>query len=165
MGYICELYRINDEIIDKIVDDPNWGFDFVFYNYAEVGGAFHIQNDTVFSTDKAWDIADYLISKFAKSKGEEINVLGYDPDKENPASDVLSVIKSPEVKRINELIKQIDTSTISEFYDRAETIRNYRYRSDLIEKVDDYVIYHINKIREAYSKAAAENDGIVVRIG
>jgi hypothetical protein len=165
MGLICELYRIDDATIDRIVGNPKWGFDFILYNYAEVGGCFHKQNNTVFSTDKAWAIADYLISKFAKSKGKEVNVLGDMVEKDNSGSDGLRVIKSQEVKRNNEVIKQIDTSTISEFYDREEIIRNYKYRADWIEEVDDYVISHVAKIKEAYCKAASTNEGLVVRIG
>jgi hypothetical protein len=165
MGLICELYRIGDATIDRIVENPKWGFDFILYNYAEVGGPFHKQNDTVFSTDKAWVIADYLISKFAKSKGTEVNVLGDKVEKDYSGSDGLRVIKSQEVKRANEIIQQIDTSTISKFYDREETIENSCYRADWIEEVDDYVISHVAKIREAYSKAASRNEGLVVRIG
>jgi hypothetical protein len=165
MGLICELYRIDDTTIDKIVENPKWGFDFIFYNYAEVGGPFHKENDTVFSTDKGWSIADYLIFQFAKSKRVEVNVLGDKVEKGYSGSDGLRVIKSQEVKRINEIIRQIDLSTISKFYNREDTITNDLYRADLIEEVGDYVISHIAKIKEAYSKAAAENDGIVVRIG
>jgi hypothetical protein len=165
MGLICELYRIDDATIDKIVENPKWGFDFILYNYAEVGGSFHKQNDTVFSTDKAWAIADYLISKYAKSKGIEINVLGEKVEKDYSGSEGLRVIKSKEVKRVHEIIKQIDTSTISKFYVREETIKNYRYSADLIEEVDDYIISHVGKIMEAYSKAASKNEGLVVRIG
>jgi hypothetical protein len=165
MGLICELYRIDDATIDKIVENPNWGVDFILYNYAEVGGSFHKQNDIVFSTDKAWAIADYLISKFAKSKGTEINVLGDKVERDYSGSDGLRVIKSKEVKRINEVIKQVDIPTISEFYDREDTIRNYIYRAHLIEEVDEYVIADVVKIKEAYSTAAPKNNGLVVRIG
>lgn len=165
MGLVCELYPIDDATIDKIVENPKWGFDFILYNYAEVGGMFHKQNDTVFSTDKAWGIADYLISKFAKSRGAQINVLGEQVERDYSGSDGLRVIKSQEVKRVNEIIRQIDTSTISKLYDREETIKNYCYSADWIEEVDGYVISHVDKIKEAYSKAASKDFGLVIRIG
>jgi hypothetical protein len=165
MGLICEFYRIDDATIDKIIDDPKWGYDFILLNYAEVGGSCHVENDTVFSTDKAWAIADYLISQYAISKGFEINVLGDKVEKDYSGSEGLRVIKSQEVNHVNELIKHIDTSTISEFYDREDTIRNNLYRAHWIEKVDHYVISHVVTFKEAYSKAVSENNGLVVRIG
>ena len=165
MGFICELYRIDDPTIDKIVENPKWGYDFISYNYAEVGGSHHVQDDTVFSTDKAWSIADYLITKYAQSKGTEINLLGDKVEKDYSGSDGLRVIKSEEVKRINDIIKQIDTSTIADFYDREETFRNCRYSADWIEEVDDYVISHVAQIKLAYGKAASKHQGLVIRIG
>lgn len=165
MGLICELYRIDDATIDKMVENPEWGYEFIMHNYAEVGASRHVKDDTVFSTDKAWSIADYLILQYAKSIGAEINVLGDTVEKDYSGSDGLRVVKSQEVKRVNELISQIDTATISKFYNREDTLINYCYGADWIEEVDDYVISHVAKIKEAYNKAAAENDGIVVRIG
>jgi hypothetical protein len=165
MGFICELYRIDDLTIDQIIENPEWGNKFISHNYAEVYGPQHVENDTVFSIDKAWAIADYLITQYAKSKGEEVNILSDKLDKHYSGSDGLRVIKSQEVKRVNELIKYIDPFTISEFYDREDTIKNYRYGADWIKQIDDYVICHVIKIKEAYGKASYKNDGLVVRIG
>ena len=63
------------------------------------------------------------------------------------------------------IIRQIDIATIYRFYDREDTIRQGHYRADWIEEDDDYVIFHVAKIKDTYCKAATENEGFVIRIG
>lgn len=163
MGRILELYRVSDTIIDKIHQDPEWAESYITNNYASVTGALHRQNDTVFSTDKAWDVARYLIQTYLATKGSSYPILGEHYHDELFNDEFLSV-KSPQVREINDLLQEFELGQLNAFYSKQE-IAEQCYQGNWVEHLDDYVLRHIATIKEAYQKAAANGDGLVVRTG
>jgi hypothetical protein len=162
MGRICELYTIDNGTIDKIHQDPAWGYEYIMNNYSSVDGPFHSE-DTVFSTDKGWDVARYLIQKFLEAKGSEEHVLG-EKHHDDFFNDELLLIRSDTVQAINSLLKDMQLEHISSFYNKQE-IANNCYNGYWIVNNYDYVLDHVTTIKAAYRKAAAKGDGLVVKTG
>jgi hypothetical protein len=163
MGRILELYRLSDAMIDKIHKDPVWAESYITNNYASVSGALHQQNDTVFSIDKAWDVARYLIQKYLVSKGSSYPIFG-EHHHDELFNDEFLAIKSPQVQEINALLQEMQPEQLNAFYNKPE-IAELCYQGDWVEHLDDYVLRHIATIKEAYQKAAAHEEGLVVRTG
>jgi hypothetical protein len=162
MGRICELYTIDDATIDKIHQDPAWGYEYIMSTYASVYGALH-SKDTVFSTDKGWDVARYLIQKFLESKGLKEHVLG-EQNQEDFFSDHLLWIKSDRVQVINSFLQEMPLKQLTNFYNKQE-IADQCYNGDWIVDLYDYVMDHVATIKAAYRKAVANGNGLVVRTG
>ena len=162
MGLICELYRVNDSLIDDILKDPEWGYNYICEQYAWVSAPNHFPGDTVFSMDKAWNITKALFSKYLATKGVHFDVLGQKANFKYSGSDDLYVVKSKDVEFINSIIKDIEVEEIARYTNEIEVPENNR--SQWI-KADDYLSCHIQNIKDAYREAALHNQGIVSRIG
>jgi hypothetical protein len=160
MGRVLELYRFDDATIDKIHQAPSWAEDYITSNYSNVSGALHRPGDTVFYTDKAWDIARYLIQEYLASKGVYFHVLGEEVH-DDLFSDEFLLIKAQKVKEINALLQQMQLNELEAFYDKQE-IAEKCYRGDWVGDLDDYVLGHVATIKAAYQKAASGGDGLVV---
>lgn len=160
MGRVLELYRFDDATIDKIHQDPIWAEEYITNNYSSVSGTHHHLGDTIFCTDKAWDIARYLIQEYFASKGASYHVLGEDVQ-DDLFSDKFLPVKSQKVKEINALLEVMPLDELKAFYDE-QRIKEQCYCGDWVEHLDDYVLGHVATIKEAYQKAAASGDGLVI---
>lgn len=162
MGLICELYRINDSLIEDILKDPDWGYNYICEHYAWVSAPNHFTGDTVFSMDKAWNITKFLFLKYLATKGVHFDVLGQKANPKYSGSDDLYVVKSKDVDFINSIIKDIEVEEIARYMNEIEV--QEINGSDWIE-TDDYLSYHIKNVKDAYREAALHGQGIVSRIG
>ena len=160
MGRVLELYRLDDATIDKIHQEPLWAEEYITNNYSSVFGTHHHLGDTVFCTDKAWDVARYLIQKYLASKGASFHVLGEEVH-DDLFSDEFLPIKSQRVKEINALLQEMRLEELKAFYDKQK-IKEKCYRGDWVGELNDYIIGHVATIKEAYQTAAASGDGLVV---
>jgi len=156
MGIVCNFLRVSNETINYLLANPDISDDYLSENYASVFGKFHRENDTVFYTDKAWSVALYLLkeSNPTLSIYLEGNMLTNDSDK---------YIRPEEVLIVYNNIKLIVPDTLKKFHDYGKMMQNHIYGADkfTIESWD-YVKEHIITIQDAFSKAAACNEGIIL---
>ena len=132
-------------------------------NFCWVDGKYHIAEDYVFETDKAWDIANFLLKKCDPSPDEAL--LGINGVKINPAGDWDSsaYINPEQVKRIHFVLEQISREQLIGAYDQQELIENRVYGGDRFDKSEmDYILTHVYMIKKAFSEAAKKGDNIVV---
>ncbi len=150
MGIICELYRMSDADIEELTRvDPGIAEKFINDNYGNVYGKFHKQNDTVFSLDKGWDVTKFLLKKADFSADKILNEL----DKK--------YINSSNVKRMNNVIKQLKIENLLDLCDPIELIKNNVYRAE-IGKNKENIEYHLNIYKSGFNRASEMNDGIVI---
>lgn len=164
MGIVCGLYRIEDKTIDKLIIEPENSQNWIDENYSSIFGKFHIENETVFELDKGWAVAKFLLRECDPTKekilqhldGEEINSKEYDYPK---------YIKSNKVKKINEILKTINEESLKKAFSIDEMLQNNIYKADFFDETNwNYLIQHIDIIKNAFEKSAENNDGIVINL-
>ena len=164
MGIVCGFYRIKDEIIDQFLKNPTWAYHFISENYQSVSGQYHIEDDTAFSIDKAWDIARFLLQQCDSSPQKNLTSLyGEKINKTSIYTDCLHYIKSQMVERIHMALSHISTECIMKVYDRDKMIEDEVYRADWWDVIDwEYILSHIQTIKNAFAKANEQKEGIIV---
>lgn len=141
---IEELKKMKSQIAEEFLDD----------HYANILGEYHRENDTVFSMDKGWDIAKFLIKQTDNSKDKFLQVL----DKK--------YIESDQAKRVNELLNKINNEQLKEICDRKLMVENHVYLAKKLENWNEtnfwnYILPHLDTYKKAFKKASELNNGIV----
>lgn len=165
MGFICEFYRVEDKIIDQFIGNPK-EFERYFYDsYVNPFGEFHREGDNFFYTDKAWDIAMYLLKSNDSSKDKILDKI--EGTEVSKYADGFSYIKSQDVKSINNEMRNITIDQVLEVYDDEKMIEDGIYRAGWFTKSDnlDYILDHVKTIQEAFQKSSENNDGILILKG
>lgn len=162
MGIVCGFYIVKDEVIEELLNNPEDSQDWIDENYSSVFGKCHFQNDTVFEVDKGWAVAKFLLKEndFTNQKilnsldGEELNPKNYDFPK---------YIKSVKVKEINEILKTISEENIKEVFDVKKMQLNNVYNAEYFDQTNwQFLMLHINTIKEAFQKSAEKVSGIII---
>ncbi len=155
MGIVCELYRIPDSEIEKLKKIESEIEEKYFdEHFANIYGKYHKENDTVFSMDKGWDIARFLIKQKDNTEDKFLQIL----DKK--------YIESDEVKRVNEFLDKIFEEQLKEICDRKLMTKNQIYLAKRLEDWNEanfwnYILPHFETYKKAFKKASELNDGIV----
>ena len=141
---IEELKKMKSQIAEEFLDD----------HFANILGEYHRENDTVFSMDKGWDIARFLIKQTDKSKDKFLQIL----DKK--------YIESDQAKRVNELLCGINSDGIKEVCDRKLMAEKQVYLAKRLENWTEqnfwnYISPHLETYKKAFQKAVELNHGIV----
>jgi hypothetical protein len=141
---IGELKKMQSEIAEKFLDD----------HYANILGEYHKENDTVFSMDKGWDIARFLIKQKDDSNDKFLQIL----DKK--------YIESDKAKRVNLLLEEIVNEQIKDICDRKLMVENQVYFAKRLESWNEtnfwnYIFPHLETYKKAFRKASELNHGIV----
>lgn len=157
MGIVCNFLRVSNETINYLLANPDISDNYLSQNYASVYGKFHRENNTVFYTDKAWSIALYLL----KESNSNLRVYLEGNFLTNDLTD--KYIRPEEVLIIYSNIKHIAPDTLKKIHDSEKMKQNYIYGADsfTIESWD-YIKEHIVTIQNAFTKAAACNEGIIL---
>lgn len=164
MGIICELYIIDDQEIQILINSPNTFEDYLMNNYASVFGAKHIEDETVFSMDKAWDIAKFLIKQNDTSQTKILSKLDGLPILENSYTGY-SYILSKEVKEISKYLQCIHSHDIINT-NTATISDNFVYNSEWLQPENwSYILEHFYCFQNGFLKASEKNSGIVISIG
>ena len=135
---------MKSQIAEEFLDD----------HFANILGEYHRENDTVFSMDKGWDIARFLIKQTDKSKDKFLQIL----DKK--------YIESDQAKRVNELLCGINSDGIKEVCDRKLMAEKQVYLAKRLENWTEqnfwnYISPHLETYKKAFQKAVELNHGIV----
>ncbi|MFC7773033.1 DUF1877 family protein [Flavobacterium sp. GCM10027622] len=160
---ICEFYRIDDKNITKLKNlSEDKLSEFLVENYSSVYGQYHKQNDTVFSLDKAWDVARFLL-KTNDSTADKIldNIFG-EPFDEN-SYEIYNYLLSDKVKNINQILLKIQIDDLYKEYDEEKMISQNVYKASGFHWT--FIKQHIETISAAFKKAAEQNDGLIINIG
>lgn len=154
MGIVCELYRMSDSDIGKLKEmNPDEAENFLYENYANTEGKYHKYNDTVFSMDKGWAIARFLIKQNDKSEDNFLKILDQ------------NFIESENVKRVSSLFNTLESDKIKALCDRKLMVENRVYLAKRLETWTEsnywnYILPHIETFKKAFKKASELNSGI-----
>ncbi len=164
MGMICEIYIIDDSEIKMLISNPDTFDNYLTDNYSYIYGNKYIENETVFSMDKAWDIAKFLIKQNDKSKKNVLNKLDGLPISEKSYSGN-NYILANEVIEINNWLSIIKSDDIMN--SNLESVNDdFVYRAEwLVPENWNYILEHFYTFQKAFSKAVEKNSGIVISIG
>ena len=163
MGIVCGFYRMNEETIKRLKSEPELAQNFIDENYSWANGKYHLVGDTVFETDKAWDIAKFLLKKCDTSTDKVLSKL--DGVKIESLSDWNSprYISFEDVKKIHQVLETISFEQLMKLYDQQELVENNVYRASSFDEPDwDYFLSHIQTIKKAFARAAQFQDWIVI---
>lgn len=155
MGIVCELYRIADSRIEELKKmDSEIAEEFLDEHFANIYGKYHKENDTIFSMDKGWDIARFLIKKKDDSEDKFLQILD------------TKFIESDKAKRVNLLLDKIINEQIKDACDRTLMSKNQIYLAKRLEDWDEtnfwnYIFPHLETYKKAFRKASELNEGIV----
>jgi hypothetical protein len=164
MGVICSFYRLNSEAIHQLKQMPSdeaWSW--IMTNYAEVNGKYHIEDDTAFETDKAWDIAKFLLKKCDPSPGSVLSKL--DGVKLYSSDDWVEprYIEPGAVKEIYGVLKSISVEQIQKEYNQKEMVDNNVYKADLFGISNwDYFMQHVDTMKKAFARASETGDCLLI---
>jgi hypothetical protein len=163
MGVCCGFYRMSNEMVDNLKSQPEHAQNYIDENYCWISGKYHIEDDIVFETDKAWDIVKFLLQKCDPSPGKVLQELY--GKKIDPAGDwdYSRYINAEKVRQILRVIQIISPEQIIKAYNHDEMIKDGVYRARLYDEPDwDYFFFHIETMKRAFAKAVASGDNIVV---
>nr|WP_315153204.1 DUF1877 family protein [uncultured Flavobacterium sp.] len=164
MGIVCEFYRIDDNVINTFLQDPIKFESYFYDNYVNPDGQFHDEGNTYFYSDKAWDIANFLIQQNDTSAEKLLDGILGTSIKEIEG---ISYIKSEDVLKMNNLLIKITSQQIEEAYDEEKMKNPYIYNAGWFTKEEnwDYILRHVNTFFEVFEKAAEHSDGIIISRG
>lgn len=166
MGIVCDYCRVKDETIDYFANHPDEAREFFETNYFWVTGKYHTADDTVFSTDKAWDIAKFLIKECDTTPDKILNEIDGKTFDEKEGLDSLFYIKSDKVKKINFLLRKISEKNLLDAYDQNKLIEKGVYSADLFGLEHwRYILGHFQTMQKAFAKAEECDDGLVINYG
>ena len=75
----------------------------------------------------------------------------------------LKYIKSVKVKEINEILKTISEENIKEVFDVKKMQLNNVYNAEYFDQTNwQFLMLHINTIKEAFQKSAEKVSGIII---
>jgi hypothetical protein len=162
MGIVCGYYRIENEIIENLKTESENAQNWIDENYSNVYGKYHIENETVFEIDKGWAVAKYLLKECDKTSekvlnkidGTEINKFDYDSPK---------YIYSENVKEIYQALEKITEDEIKVIFNIQKMREQNIYNADFFDESNwDFLMLHINTIKNAFRKATEKENGIII---
>jgi len=163
MGIVCGFYRVNKETIEQLKSQPEQAQNYIDDNYTSVSGKYHLEQDITFETDKAWDIAMFLLKKCDPTTDKELKHLVGIPINPDDGWGSPRYINPQNVQIIHDILQTITLEQLAEANDQEEMIQNNVYAADWWDEPDwEYFNSHIDSIKKAFSKAAVHNDGIVI---
>jgi hypothetical protein len=163
MGKVCGFYRMNSEMVDFLRNNHENLENYIDENYSWGDGKYHKMDDIVFETDKAWDIAKFLLKKCDPSSEKVLQKL--DGIKIDPTGDWdgSRYISPEQVKEIHRVLEQVSHQKIVEVYNQQELIENHVYRADWFDEPNwEYLFSHVDTMKRAFAKAAETGDNIVI---
>jgi hypothetical protein len=161
MGIVCEFYLVDDTFIDGFSENPEASERYFYDNYASPDGQFHKEGENNFYSDKAWDIASFLLTQNDTSEEKILDgLLG--ESLENLEG--LSYIKTINVAKMNTILHQISLQQIEEAYDESKMRDPYVYNAGHFTKHNnwDYILDHVKTILKAFEKATENKKGIII---
>lgn len=161
MGIVCEFYLVDDNFIDEFLESQEATERYFYDNYANPDGEFHDEGENNFYSDKAWDIASFLIRQNDTSQEKILSGLLGQP-LENLEG--LSYIKTMNVAEMNQILNQISPQQIEDAYDESKMQDPYVYNAGYItkEKSWNYILHHVEIIFKAFKKASEKGKRIIV---
>ena len=151
MGIICELYRLPDSEIEELKKlDVDQAEEYLNEKFAFVDSEYHKQNDTVFSMDKDWNIARFLIQQCDNSQNKILLKLN---DR---------FIKSEDVKLVNEALELIEIENLKKVYNQEKLIENYVYRGNYEINWDYINNWHLKVYKSGFKRASEMDSGIAI---
>jgi hypothetical protein len=163
MGIGCGFYRMNNDMVDFLKSNPENAQAFIDENYCWAGGKYHIENDIVFDTDKAWDIAKFLLNKCDPTPNKVLQKL--DGTKIDPRGDWdgSRYISPEQVKEVHGVLGQITFEKLVAAYNRQDMIDSHVYKADWFEDPNwDYIFSHVDTMKKAFARAVETGDNIVI---
>lgn len=163
MGTILEFYRLPDEKITALRNQPERSYiKYLQDNYVSVYGSGHKENDTVFSLDKTWDVIGFLIVEADTTANKALKELYGEPLTEN-YYDGYNYLLSEKVKTIYQLLQEMQTKDLYQFYDDEKMENQSIYKAlgfqwSFIEK-------QIEIVKSAFQKSADTNCGLIISMG
>jgi len=163
MGIVGEFYRVEDEVIDYFIQHPKEASDYFQDNYNVVYGKFHNEPDRHFYTDKAWDIAIFLLKECDHTENKVISGIKgqlFDPkDWDTP-----SYLKSTQVNEIADALENITEQQLENALNVEKMKVQNVYRAEWGTKGnwEDYILIHTKELISAFSAAKRYTDGIVI---
>ena len=164
MGIVCEFYLVDDHIINKFSKSSEVSEEYFYNHYVNPDGSFHDEGENYFYSDKAWDIAKFLICQNDTSQEKILDGLLGQPFEK--LEDV-SYIKATNVAKMDKIINQISLQQVEGAYDESQMQNPYVYNAGYFtkEKDWDYILNHVKTFLKAFNKAAENGKGIIVRKG
>ncbi|WP_264536812.1 YfbM family protein [Flavobacterium sp. N1736] len=161
MGIVCEFYLVDDKFIHEFSENPKELEKHFYDNYVNPDGDFHDEGENYFYSDKAWNIASFLISQNDTSQEKILAGLLGEP-LENLEG--LSYIKTINVAGMNQILNQISMQQIEDAYDESKMKDPYVYNAGYFTKENswNYILHHVEIIFTAFKKAAENGKAIIV---
>ena len=160
MGIVLEFYRLSDE---KIVALKNQSeklcSEYLDDNYAYVFGKEHKENDTVFSLDKTWDVIRFLMIEADKTESKILSEL-YGESLNQKFHGDYNFLLSKKVKAINNILREIETKDLFEFYNEEKMENQMIYKASGFHQ--DFLEDQIEIVKLAFEKAANSNSGLII---
>jgi hypothetical protein len=163
MGIVGEFYRVEDEVINYYIQHPEEAEYFFNENFSLVDGQYHNEPDRHFYTDKAWNIAMFLLKECDRTENKVISGIKgqlFDPED----WDTPSYIKSKQAKEIADALERITELDLQKAFDIEKMKAQGVYRADWFSEEDwhDYILVHTRTLMAAFLAAKNYGDGIVI---
>ena len=163
MGIVCTFLRVSIDTVQYLLENPELTDDYLGDNYASIDGKFHREGDTVFYTDKAWDIALFLLKESDPEINKLLNKYIEGTLIANNTDSRAAYIIPEEVVIINNAIRNVQLDSLKIFYNNEKMIENDIYRGGWFTLESwEYIKQHIVTMQEAFAKAAEHKDCIVI---
>lgn len=162
MGIVCGYYRIENEMIENLKTESENAQNWIDENYSNVYGKHHIENETVFEIDKGWAVAKYLLKECDKTPEKVLNKIDGTDIKKNDY-DSPKYIYSENVKEIYQAIEKITEEEIRAIFNVQKMIAQNVYNANFFNESNwDFLMLHINTIKNAFRKATEKENGIII---
>jgi hypothetical protein len=162
MGIVCELYTIENSVFNNFVNKPKEFEDYLYENYGNPDGAYHLEDIAFFYLDKAWDIAMYLLIENDSSKEKILSK--FEGEIIHKDMEGYNFINSNDVKLMNQILMNISEKEIESAYDVRKMQSKEIYRAGWFTKENnwEYILKHVKNIQLAFLIASEKNNTIII---
>ena len=162
MGIICEYYAIENSVFNSFINKPIEFEEYLYEKYGNPDGIYHLEGETFFYLDKAWDIAVFLLKQNDTTNKKILSKLYGKPI--NKEMEGYSFINSEDVKLICEVITNLTEYQIENAYDEEKMIKDEIYKSGWLNKKNnwDYILNHVRTIQRAFTVASEKNNMLII---
>ena len=163
MGIACGLYRVNKETIEQLRSQAKLAQQYIDENYTWVSGKYHVEGDIAFETDKAWDIAKFLLKKCDPSTDKVLRGLDGIPIDAAGDWDSPRYITPETVKVVHSVLNAVTSEQLVKAYNQEEMVQSHVYRPDWWDAPDwEYIDSHVITMKQAFARAAECGDGLIL---
>ncbi len=163
MGMILEFYRLSDEKITELKNQPEEVYiAYLQDNYAYIFGKEHKENDTVFSLDKTWDVIRFLIIQSDSTIDNRLSKI-YGKPLTNNSNNLVNFLYSEEVKSINSLLQETPIENLRQFYNEEKMEIQSIYKASDFDWI--FLEKEIEILKLAFQEASKKNSGLIINIG